>query len=174
MPFKHLRRGLCLWQPINLCYLTKKGAKTILSLGKHLTKKCHRCSQGHTSRKFKACWYSENLQSFMFINREQIMCINESVSVAQSCPLFMTPQTAVHQASPSMGLSWQEHWSGLPFPPPEALSNPEIERESPAAPALAGRVFTTEPPGKPMDEYQVTIKRSKPNQTVSLWTNKTR
>ena len=29
-----------------------------------------------------------------------------------------TPQTAVHQAPPTLGLSRQEHWSGLPFPSP--------------------------------------------------------
>ena len=29
-----------------------------------------------------------------------------------------TPQTAVHQAPPSLGFSRQEHWSGLPFPSP--------------------------------------------------------
>ena len=29
-----------------------------------------------------------------------------------------TPQTAAHQASLSLGLSRQEHWSGLPFPSP--------------------------------------------------------
>ena len=29
-----------------------------------------------------------------------------------------THQTAAHQASPSLGLSRQEHWSGLPFPSP--------------------------------------------------------
>ena len=29
-----------------------------------------------------------------------------------------TPQTAAHQAPPSLGLSRQEHWSGLPFPSP--------------------------------------------------------
>ena len=138
MPFKDLRRGLCLRQPINLCYLTKKGAKTILSLGKHLTKKCHRCSQGHMSRKFKAHRYSKNLESFMFINREQIMCINESVLVAQSCPSLYDPIDCNPPWDLSMGLSWQEHWSGLPFPPPGALSSPEIEPESPAAPALAG------------------------------------
>ena len=28
------------------------------------------------------------------------------------------PQTAAHQASPSLGFSRQEHWSGLPFPSP--------------------------------------------------------
>ena len=30
--------------------------------------------------------------------------------------LCATPQTAAHQAPPSLGFSRQEHWSGLPFP----------------------------------------------------------
>ena len=32
--------------------------------------------------------------------------------------LCETPQTAAHQAPPSLGFSRQEHWSGLPFPSP--------------------------------------------------------
>ena len=32
--------------------------------------------------------------------------------------LCATPETAAHQASRSLGFSRQEHWSGLPFPPP--------------------------------------------------------
>ena len=32
--------------------------------------------------------------------------------------LCAAPQTAAHQAPPSLGLSRQEHWSGLPFPSP--------------------------------------------------------
>ena len=32
--------------------------------------------------------------------------------------LSATPQTAAHQAPPSLGFSRQEHWSGLPFPSP--------------------------------------------------------
>ena len=32
--------------------------------------------------------------------------------------LCVTPQTAAHQASPYLGFSRQEHWSGLPFPFP--------------------------------------------------------
>ena len=32
--------------------------------------------------------------------------------------LCATPEMAVHQAPPSLGFSRQEHWSGLPFPPP--------------------------------------------------------
>ena len=32
--------------------------------------------------------------------------------------LYVTPQTAAHQAPPSLGFSRQEPWSGLPFPSP--------------------------------------------------------
>ena len=32
--------------------------------------------------------------------------------------LFETPWTVDYQAPPSMGLSRQEYWSGLPFPSP--------------------------------------------------------
>ena len=32
--------------------------------------------------------------------------------------LCATPETVAHQAPPSLGFSRQEHWSGLPFPPP--------------------------------------------------------
>jgi len=31
---------------------------------------------------------------------------------------FVTPQTAAYQASPSLGFSRQEYWSGLPLPSP--------------------------------------------------------
>ena len=45
-----------------------------------------------------------------------------------------------------MGIFRQEYWSELPFPPPGDLPDPGIE---PTSPALAGGLFTTEPPGKP-------------------------
>ena len=32
--------------------------------------------------------------------------------------LCATPETAAHQAPPSLGFSRQEHWSGLPLPSP--------------------------------------------------------
>ena len=41
--------------------------------------------------------------------------------------------------------SRHKYWSGLSFLPPGDLSDPGIE---PTSPALAGRFFTTEPPGK--------------------------
>ena len=46
----------------------------------------------------------------------------------------------------AVGLSQQEYWSGLPFPPLGDLPDPGIK---PASPALAGRLFTPEPPGNP-------------------------
>ena len=59
---------------------------------------------------------------------------------------FVTPWTVAHQALLSIGFPRQEYWSGLPFPFPGDLPDPEIE---PTSPALAGKFFTTEPPGKP-------------------------
>ena len=35
--------------------------------------------------------------------------------------LFATPWTAAHQAPPSMGLSRQKYWSGLPLPSPHCI-----------------------------------------------------
>ena len=57
--------------------------------------------------------------------------------------------TVAHQALLSMGFSRQEYCRGLPFPPPGGLPNPRTEPVSPVSPALAGRFFMTEPPGKP-------------------------
>ena len=41
--------------------------------------------------------------------------------------LCVTPLTAAHQASPSLGFSRQEHWSGLPFPSPMHERKSETE-----------------------------------------------
>ena len=63
--------------------------------------------------------------------------------------LFVTLWTVTCQAAPSMEISRQEYWSGLPFPLLGELPDSGIEPTSPATPALAGRFFTTVPPGKP-------------------------
>ena len=59
--------------------------------------------------------------------------------------LFATPWTVAYQASPSMGFSRQEYWSGLPFPSPGDLPDPGIK---PGFPALEADALTSEPPGK--------------------------
>ena len=53
-----------------------------------------------------------------------------------------------------MGFPRQEYWTGLPFSSPGDLSNPEIfPTQRSNVHALAGRFFTTEPPGKPNFDY---------------------
>ena len=74
--------------------------------------------------------------------------------VAQSC-LFATLWTVARQTPLSMRFSRQEYWSGLPCHLPGDLPNPVIEPGSPVSPALAGRFFTTEPPGKSLYKYRI-------------------
>ena len=73
-----------------------------------------------------------------------------------------------------MEFSRQEYWSGLPYPPPGDLPEPEIETASPVSPALASGFFATELPGKPfyaeyvmqstrLDEAQAGIKIARRN-----------
>ena len=71
----------------------------------------------------------------------------QSLSCVQ---LFATSWIVTRQVPLSMGFSRQEYWSGLPFPPPGDLPNPGTEPMSLTSPALTGRFFTTEPPGKPI------------------------
>ena len=61
--------------------------------------------------------------------------------------LFATLWTVALRAPLSMGFSWQEYWSGLPFPPPGALLDSGIELTFPV-PAMQGDSLPTEPPGK--------------------------
>ena len=63
--------------------------------------------------------------------------------------LFETPWTVAYQAPPSMGFSWQECWSGLPFPSPGDLPDSGIE---PGSPTLQADALLSEPPGKPSRE----------------------
>ena len=71
-------------------------------------------------------------------------------SASQLCPTLCDPMdwraSLTLQAPLPMGFSRQEYWSGLSFPPPGDLHDPGIE---PTSLALAGRLFITEPPGKP-------------------------
>ena len=56
--------------------------------------------------------------------------------VTQLQPTLCHPWSLAPQASLSLEFSRQEYWSELPFP----------------SPGLAGRFFTTEPPGKPLPQ----------------------
>ena len=51
-----------------------------------------------------------------FSNARKFKVKGKSLSRAR---LLATPRTAAHQALPSMGVSRQEYWSGLPVPSPK-------------------------------------------------------
>ena len=58
-----------------------------------------------------------------------------------------------------MQLSWQEYWSGLPFPSPGDLPDTGIK---PGPPALQADSLLSEPPGKPCGKRE----NSKPSSSV--------
>ena len=58
-------------------------------------------------------------------------CILLLLSCFSHVRLCVTPQTAAHQAPPSLGFSRQEHWSGLPFPSPMCESESEVAQSCP-------------------------------------------
>ena len=98
-----------------------------------------------------------NLTSIIIVSHKNIGNWNKFSSVIQTVKLFVTcfplpfeylglllllllshfscvqlcviPQTASHQAPPSLGFSRQEHWSGLPFPSP--MHESEVTQSSP-------------------------------------------
>ena len=77
------------------------------------------------------------------LNEECARCAQSSLIICDNMGCI------VHQAPQSVKFFRQEYWTGLPFPTPGDLLDPEIQSISPASPALAGRFFTTAPPGRP-------------------------
>ena len=73
------------------------------------------------------------------------MCVCVCVCARSlSCvQLFSTSWTVACQVPLSVGFFRQEYWSGLPFPLPGHLLDPEIEPASHMSPALADGFFTT-------------------------------
>ena len=76
------------------------------------------------------------------------------VCMFSSNRLFASPWTLACQAPLSMGFSWQEYWSVLPFSPPGDLPDPGMEPGYPVSPELQADFLTTEPPatGLPSDD----------------------
>ena len=66
--------------------------------------------------------------------------------VPKSCLILVTPWITARQAPLSIRVPREEYWSELLFPSPGNLPDSGIK---PKFPALAGRFFTIESPGKP-------------------------
>ena len=59
--------------------------------------------------------------------RSVLVTMTAAVQSPSRVRLFVTLRTIACQAPLSMGFSRQEHWSGLPFPPPGHLPDPRME-----------------------------------------------
>ena len=107
---------------------TVEAVRDFIFLGSKIT------ADGDCSHEIKRC---------MLLGRKAMTNLVKSLSRVR---LFATTWTVACQAPPSMGLSRQECWSGLPFPSPGDLPNPGIKTGSPT---LQADSLTFEPPGKP-------------------------
>ena len=76
-----------------------------------------------------------------FLQRRQLLLL--LLSCFSRVRLCATPETAAHQAPPSLRFSRQEHWSGLSFPYPEDLPNPGINPTCLMSPVLGDEFFTS-------------------------------
>ena len=61
---------------------------------------------------------TELMASGWFFSFQKLLLLLLLLSRFSRVRLCATPETAAHQAPPSLGFSRQEHWSGLPFPSP--------------------------------------------------------
>ena len=66
----------------------------------------------------------------------------------------MIPRAAACPAPLSMEFSRQEYWSGLPFPSPGDLPDPEIGQET-GSPSLQADSLSIEPLGRPPNKCMV-------------------
>ncbi|CAI9154816.1 unnamed protein product [Rangifer tarandus platyrhynchus] len=77
----------------------------------------------------------------VLITTDEILCASCAKSL-QLCPT-LRPVDLARQAPLSVGFSRQEHWRGMPCPPPGDRPDPGIKPKSPTSPALASGLFTT-------------------------------
>ena len=80
-----------------------------------------------------------SFQRISFYFKNLLKTLKVKVKSLSHVRLFATPWTVAYQASPSMGFSRQEYWSGVSFPSPGDLPDPGIEPRSPALPGASVR-----------------------------------
>ena len=99
-----------------------------------------RLSSSGTFLRMRRCKNPGSLNSFLSYAPQLLLLLLSRFSRVRLCA---TPQTAAHQAPPSMGFPRQEYWSGLPFPSPGDPPDPGIELTSLKSLALAGGFITS-------------------------------
>ena len=103
------------------------------------------CTTVHSSKK-SFTFKKISFQRISFYFKNLLKTLKVKVKSLSHVRLFATPWILAYQASPSMGFSRQEYWSGVSFPSPGDLPNSRIK---PWYPALWGDDLPSEPPGKP-------------------------
>ena len=113
---------------------------------------CHLPSVGIQPRYHRPRKPSQDLQVGQSALTDLCFCVHSflysfmKVKV-KSCLTLATPWTVAHRAPLSKGFPRQEYWSGLPFPSPGDLPDPEIE---PQSPALQTEALPSESAGRPL------------------------
>ena len=114
--FKRINFGITKFTCIlKYCLHWTMAIKLIVTKPKREPRRCLQSSQ-------------EVMQCFRNVTRWRCISLHLCLSSTSSQQLLLsrfsrvrfcaTPYTAAHQAPPSLGFSRQEHWNGLPFPPP--------------------------------------------------------
>ena len=118
----HVSRDICIY--IYTIYLEKKSAKW-----KDTCTPTAHGSTVHSSQDMEAIdeWMRMWCVNIYIHTDTHTMEYCTHTCVLNDGQLFAIPRMVVHRAPLSMGLSWQEHWRGLPFPTPGDLPNPGIE-----------------------------------------------
>ena len=93
---------------------------------------CYVLGSPKSSIRFFQKMRQKNLNKIFGKPSMYVVCLVTQSSVTLCNPMdYSTPGSSL-----SMGFSRQEDWSGLPFPSPGALSDPQIKPTSPALQAL--------------------------------------
>ena len=102
----------------------------LLRLSRPPTLECKRNMPGHANKENNfSVWRWHIILNIIIIKIAKIC--NCCAELLQSCPTLRCCGLLTHQAPLSLGFSRQEHWSGLPCPPPGDLTSPGVGPKSP-------------------------------------------
>ena len=133
-------------QWLRLCTSKVGGAGSIPGPGTKIIAHAMQCSQTNLLFRFLNIFKRKVYN----VSLLKVIC---GCSVAQSCLTLCTFMDCSPPGSSAHGFPRQEYRSALLFPTPGDLLDPGIKPVSLASLALAGRLSTTEPPGKPIKSY---------------------
>ena len=135
------------WSCHNSHYLRKQSVQKRFSSVQFSHSVVSNSLRPHESAHQASLSITKSQSSLKLMSIKSVMPSSHLILCLSHVQLFATPWTVARQAPLSLEFSRQEYWSSrLPFPTPGDLPDPGIK---PSSPALAGRFFTTELPGKP-------------------------